>query len=193
MNTLLIFFALPIATIILAVVLQKLIKCPALVAAIFFAIYLIVAFAFFDATFLIAAIIYTIIAFITAVIVKAICCFIRNCNWWSDCMEDNCFCTRNTVRETNNNVLALNEENNTFSISNGKACTCRVRCNTNTFNNGYNRGYNNGYDNGYNNAFDFWNENESNENGCCCQNSSNNVVSVSNSNGRNRNCRRRCR
>lgn len=201
MNTLLIFFALPIATIILAAVLQKLIKCPALVAAIFFAIYLIVAFAFFDATFLIAVIIYTIIAFITAVIVKAICCFIRNCTWWSDCMGDNCFCNRreegggrsrgrNYVSSTN--VLELNEGNETFSISNGNACTCRGICNTNTFNNGYNRGYNNGYDNGYNNAFDFWNDNES-ENGCCLQNTSNNVVTISNPNRRNRNCRRRCR
>ena len=62
MNTLLIFFALPLATIILAAVLQKLIKCPVLVAAIFFAIYLIVAFAVFNATFLIAAIVYTVLA-----------------------------------------------------------------------------------------------------------------------------------
>ncbi len=84
---LLLFFALPVATIILAVVLQKILKCPILVAATFFAIFLIVAFAAFDATFLIFAIIYTLLAFITAVITKFICetfgrngIFIRNIN-----------------------------------------------------------------------------------------------------------------
>ena len=54
MNTLLIFFALPIATIILAAVLEKILKCPIAVAAVAFAIYLIVTFAVFNATFLIA-------------------------------------------------------------------------------------------------------------------------------------------
>ena len=53
MNILLLFFALPIATIILSIVLQKILKCPILVAATFFAIYLIVAFAIFDSGFLI--------------------------------------------------------------------------------------------------------------------------------------------
>jgi hypothetical protein len=81
MNALLIFFALPLATIILSVVLQKLIKNPILVAAIFFSIYLIVAFALFDATFLIAVIIYTILAYITAVIVRTIGIIVNNiCN-----------------------------------------------------------------------------------------------------------------
>lgn len=73
MNTLLIFFAFPVATVILAIVLQKVLKRPLLVAATFFAIFLVITFAFFDASFLIAAIIYTIIAYITAVLVMWIC------------------------------------------------------------------------------------------------------------------------
>ncbi len=76
MNVLLVFFALPVATIILAIVLQKILKCPLLVAATFFAIYLIVTFAFFDASFLVFAIIYTILAYITAVLTKVICNFL---------------------------------------------------------------------------------------------------------------------
>jgi hypothetical protein len=80
MNVLLIFFALPLATIILSIVLQKLIRNPILVAAIFFAIYLVVAFALFDATFLIAVIIYTLLAYITAVIVRTICIITNNIN-----------------------------------------------------------------------------------------------------------------
>ena len=67
MNTLLLFFALPIATIILSVVLLKILKCPALVAATFFAIYLILTYAVFGSDFLIFAIVYTILSYITAI------------------------------------------------------------------------------------------------------------------------------
>lgn len=67
------FIAFPIATIIFAIALQKIFRSPILVAAIIFAIFLIVTFAVFDATFLINTIIYTIIAFITAFLVCLIC------------------------------------------------------------------------------------------------------------------------
>lgn len=73
MNTLLLFFAFPVATIILAIVLQKILNNPLLVAATFFAIYLIVAFAAFDASFLVYAIAYTILAYITATLTRLIC------------------------------------------------------------------------------------------------------------------------
>ena len=72
MNNLLIFFALPIATILLAIVLQKVLRSPILVGITFFAIYLIVTFAAFDANFLVVAIALTILAFITAVIVLSL-------------------------------------------------------------------------------------------------------------------------
>ena len=71
-----VFFALPLATILLAIVLQKILRSPILVAITFFAIFLIVSFAAFSdvlAEALIATIIYTIIAFITAAIVMIIC------------------------------------------------------------------------------------------------------------------------
>jgi len=176
MNTLLIFFALPLATIILAIVLQKLIKCPILVAAIFFAIYLIVAFAVFDATFLIAAIVYTFLAYVTASIVKIICCFIRNCNW--NCNEDNCI---RSITVTRNNEVLVNETDELATLSNRNRYGCR---NLNSFNNGYNRGYNNGYDNEYNKVVDFWNENGSTM-------TANNVSTLNNRCGCN--CRRRFR
>ena len=84
MNTLLLFFALPIATIILAIALEKILKCPVLTAATFFAIYLIIAFTILDVSFLVYAIAYTILAYITAVIVEFLFCKTRkennNCN-----------------------------------------------------------------------------------------------------------------
>ena len=73
MNNLLIFFAIPVATVILTIVLQKILKCPLLVAATFFAIFLIVTFAAFDVSFLVFAILYTILSYVTAVLVKVIC------------------------------------------------------------------------------------------------------------------------
>ena len=76
---LLIFFALPLATILLAIVFQKVLKCQILVAITFFAIYLIILFSLYAAGVitnlaegLIAVIIYTIIAFLTAWIVRII-------------------------------------------------------------------------------------------------------------------------
>ena len=91
MNTLLlIFFALPIAVIIISIALQKILKCPFLVAAIIFAIFLVVTFIVGDLIFLVATIIYAILAFITAVVVKFICRFIRE---FAD--RDNCCRRRN--------------------------------------------------------------------------------------------------
>lgn len=71
-NLLLLLFALPIATIIIASVLELVLKNPIAVASLIFAIYLIVAFAAFDATFLVYVILYTILAFVSAIITKII-------------------------------------------------------------------------------------------------------------------------
>ena len=73
MNMLLIYFAIPISTIILSAILETFIYCPLKVAGIFFSIFLVVAFAYGGTSELIvAAIIYTIISFITALIVQSI-------------------------------------------------------------------------------------------------------------------------
>lgn len=80
MNALLIYFALPIATIILASVFVRVLKSPIAIAATAFAVFLIVTFAIFDAIFLIATIIYTILAFISALLTKLIICYITNRN-----------------------------------------------------------------------------------------------------------------
>ncbi len=77
MNTLLIFFALPIAVIIISIALQKIFKCPFLVAAIIFAIFLIVTFAIGNLIYLVATIAYTILAFVTAVLTNIICRVLR--------------------------------------------------------------------------------------------------------------------
>ena len=66
MNNLLIFFALPLATVIIAIVLERVWKNYILVTLFTFAVYLIVAFALGDANLLVLVIIYTLLAFIAA-------------------------------------------------------------------------------------------------------------------------------
>ena len=103
MNILLLFFALPVATIILSIVLEKILRCPVLTVATFFAIFLIVTFAVFDASFLVFAIVYIILAFIAAVIAEI---FFRRCENENGCIKWNvCTC-----RERNNNTIALSNQ-----------------------------------------------------------------------------------
>lgn len=111
MNTLLLFFALPIATIILAIVLEKILNNPILVAATFFAIYLIVAFSAFDATFLIFVIAYTILAYISAVISEF---FFRRCES-NDSSHSN---SHNNSDNSNSNNFSCEKETVTANITN---------------------------------------------------------------------------
>ena len=145
MNTILLFFALPISTIILSIVLQKLLKCPILVAGTFFAIYLIVTYAV-DANLLIFAIAYTIIAFITATLTKVICNLIEkisNCfnngrlgETKKVCLTDNCICNsefsydNNLANENNNRAritLSTNQENPVVFLTN-RNNNCKNHC-----------------------------------------------------------------
>lgn len=118
MNVLLIYFALPIAVIIFSIVLQKVFKCPLIVASIIFAIFLVVAFLVDVANFLVATIAYTILSFITAYITMLICKLIN-------VLENNNSCTRN-----NGNTFLSNDSNTqlingTLQIgTNGTSCSC---------------------------------------------------------------------
>lgn len=119
----LLIFVLPISTIILSIVLQKILKCPALVAATFFAIFLIVAYTTTLGTnFLIYVIIYTILSYVTAVLTRLVCNIIIKCGGCS-CNSINCICgnTNNNgniglrtgvARNCNNNECYLNNNTN---------------------------------------------------------------------------------
>ena len=111
MNTLLlIFFAIPIAVIIISIALQKIFKCPFLVAAIIFAIFLVVTFVIGDLIFLVATIAYTILAFITALIVQLLC---NENNNEDDDDDSGCGCLNNLLNT-----------NNTNSNTNSSGCGC---------------------------------------------------------------------
>mgnify|MGYP000672941009 CR=1 FL=1 len=122
MNTLLLFFALPVATIILAVVLEKILRNPFLTSATFFAIYLIIAFAVFDASFLVYTIAYTILAFIAAFIAEYFCQRAEiNERRNSNNNNNTCGCNRNT---SNSDVATVNVTNNTTG---GRTTWCCYR------------------------------------------------------------------
>lgn len=72
MNTLLIFFALPIATILLSIVLQKVLNSAILVAITTFSIYLIVTFAINNINLILGTLVYTFLAFISAYLTQFI-------------------------------------------------------------------------------------------------------------------------
>lgn len=126
MNLLLLFFALPIATIILAVAVEKILRCPILTAAVFFAIYLIVTFAIFNASFLVFAISYTILAFIAALIAEF---FFRRCQEnkerrccirWCPCRQDN----NDTITLSNQDVARIANELERRQNNTGNNCGC---------------------------------------------------------------------
>lgn len=91
MNNILIFFVIPVVTIILAIILEKHICCPLQVAGIFFAIFFITVFTI-DSSQLILVIAYTILAYVTAIITKIICNLINEQN--ENC---GCNCTGNGI------------------------------------------------------------------------------------------------
>ena len=131
MNTLLIFFAFPIAVIIISAILEKILKNPVAVAALIFAIFLVITFAFFDETFLIATLIYTIIAFITAIIVQFLKCRRENehehniCDLLAEIIRNNTGNNNeNNLAETVEDLLSNNTTNNTNSNTNSCNCGC---------------------------------------------------------------------
>ena len=131
MNTLLIFFAFPIAVIIISAILEKILRNPVAVAALIFAIFLIITFAVFDETFLIATLAYTIIAFITALIVRFLKCKQQSENENNLCdllaeiiRNNNGSNNENNLADTVEGLLSENVTTNTNSNVNSSNCCC---------------------------------------------------------------------
>ena len=132
MDALLIFLVFPVATIIFAIALQRILNSPLLVAAVIFAIFLIITFTVFDVTFLIATFAYTILAFTVAILVEWHCRINNNClcNRLRELLEN---CTNpsdnenNSVSETIEDILGNATENNNNSNNNNNGCSCVCR------------------------------------------------------------------
>lgn len=138
---LLIFFAIVLSTIILAIVLQRIIHCPILVGFAFFAIYLIVATALSNQIFVIIAIIVGIIAFLAAFLD----CIFSHSRFWRDnsclnCDDNNYRRRRNCNCNDNDDELTIvNSNGNVVARINGNSISCNsdnTGCATNLLNNG---------------------------------------------------------
>jgi hypothetical protein len=77
-TNLLIFFAIPLAIIVISIALQKILRNPFLVAAIIFSIALVIVLAFLDPIYLIAVVAYTLISLITAFLACMLCDVLNN-------------------------------------------------------------------------------------------------------------------
>ena len=118
MNTVLLFFVLPVATIILSIVFQKILKCPILVAATFIAIFLIITYVI-DPSLLIFAIAYTILSYIAAILTKVICNLIEKINRCCNNarageIKSNCICNNQI---SNDNPICLNNNQARFTVT----------------------------------------------------------------------------
>ena len=125
----------PLATIFLAIVIEKILHCPILVTITFFALYLIAAFALYAtgvitnlAGALIAVIVYTIIAFLTAWIVRLIRIINERLGSNNNCENENNDLLRISCRCNNGNsqnLLTINSDClGTESNSESNGCGC---------------------------------------------------------------------
>ena len=129
MNTLLIFFALPIAIIIISIALQKIFKCPFLVAGIIFAIFLIVTFAIGNLNYLVATIAYTILAFITAVLTNIICRILRELDRREEANNNSgnlLTISSNGCNGVENDLLTINASYPNNNSNNTGSCSCNT-------------------------------------------------------------------
>lgn len=138
MNIFIVFLAIAIAVIIFSIALQKIFRCPILVAAIIFAVLLVATVIIGDINYLIATIIYTVLAFFTAwftCLINRLCRRISNENNNNDNSNCGCGCNNNnssnnsnsgddvaTQSDINNILRAINALNN-----NNTNCCCRRR------------------------------------------------------------------
>ncbi len=113
MNDLLMFFAIPFAVVVISIVLEKLIKCPYLVAAIIFSIFLVIGIATSNTTLLIAGVVYMVISFVAAYLTMVICKILKNNRYNISSVLNTNNLNGTQVFDTNN-VFTTNENlNNT--------------------------------------------------------------------------------
>ena len=135
MEILLLVFALPTAVITFSIALQKILKCPSLVAGITFSVFLILTFVLNNLNLLIVTLIYTIISYITAILICIIHNKIHETTTVPIPSKNNCFCDPNDI---NDNVLLNNNHicEQTFNCINPNGIPTKINIIPN--NNNYN-------------------------------------------------------
>ena len=119
--TILIFFALILTTIVLAILINRIVRCPILISLVFFSITLLIAAIIGSTILVVFAVILGILAFVSAFLdcVFMKCGFFRN---------NNCL-TCNNPYEDNNDCGCNNDDNLNIVNSNGQV-VARINGNT---------------------------------------------------------------
>ena len=133
MNTLLLFFAFPIATIIISIALQIVLKKPLLVASIIFAVFLVITFVLNDLNFLVATIVYTIISFVTSIIVCLIYKIFNSLNNTGISVSNS-----QQLLHVNPDSYTINNDEkmtNDYNYFNNNDCTSKINVYSNRVNN----------------------------------------------------------
>lgn len=135
--TLLIFFAVLFATIVLAILINRIVHCPILVGFAFFAIALLVAVILSNTTLIILAIVIGIVAFLSAfldcVLMNSGCFRNNNCLNCHNPYENHC-CNNNdddtlTIVNSNGGIVArINGNSVSCNNNNGCGCGCNSGC-----------------------------------------------------------------
>ncbi len=161
--TLFIFFALVFATIVLAILINRIVRCPILVALTFFSVILLIAAIIGSTTLVVLAVILGIIAFLSAFFD----CVFKSSGFFRN---SNCLTCHNPYDDNDNDCCCNNDDDNNLAIvnSNGRV-VARINGNTVSCRNNNNNG------------------------GCGCGNSNsliaelveNNLINTASSNGNN--------
>lgn len=121
----LIFLAGILVTIVLAIFINRLVRCPLLVGFIFFSIALLVAIILSNLTLVILAIILGVVAFVSAFLdcLFKSCCFFRNnsCLRCHNPYEEN---NNNENTNTNNNLRIINSNGEVIASISGNSVNC---------------------------------------------------------------------
>jgi len=119
--TLLIFFALALTTIVLSILINRLVKCPLLVALSVFSVVLLVAVILANTTLVVVAILLGILSFLSAFLD---CIFMTTCFWRNnECLK----CNNPYNSNSDNNLIPEASDNCNIATNNTNSCGCGNR------------------------------------------------------------------
>ncbi len=121
--TLFIFFALALATIVLAILINRIVRCPTLVALVFFSVTLLIAAIIGNTTLVVLAVILGILAFLAAFFD----CIFKSSGFFRN---SNCLTCHNPYDDNNNDCCNDNDDNSLAIVNSNGQVVARINGNT---------------------------------------------------------------
>ena len=121
--TILIFFALILTTIVLAILINRIVRCPILVALVFFSVILLIAAIIGSTTLVVLAVILGILAFLAAFFD----CIFKSSGFFRN---SNCLTCHNPYDDNNNDCCNDNDDNSLAIVNSNGQVVARINGNT---------------------------------------------------------------